>query len=470
MPDAVIIGSGPNGLAAGITLARKGLSVKIFEAKETVGGGMRTKELTLPGFRHDVCSAAYPMAAGSPFFQNLPLHDYGLEWICPEYPVAHPLDDKPAVVLQPSVDKTAEELDKDGASYRKLMMPFVKRWDELAGQLLRPLSRIPSSPILMARFGIKGIRSAQSLVKKFNTTRGRALFGGLAAHSILPLDTPVSSSFGLMLAFAGHSVNWPVAKGGAQRIAGALTDYFKTLGGEVALNYEVLSLNGLPEADVVLFDTSPKQVLNIAGEALPHSYAQKLHRFKYGPGVFKMDIALDGPIPWKDERCLKAGTVHLGGTFEEIARGEKMTADGEYCSAPFVLLTQQSLFDSKRAPGSKHTVWAYCHVPNGSTRDMSDPVLNQIERFAPGFRKRILKTHTMNTMQMQTYNPNYIGGDIIGGRQNLRQMIQRPAALFNPYHIPGTNMFICSSSTPPGGGVHGMCGYHAARSAFNYVS
>lgn len=470
MYDVIIIGSGPNGLAAGIVLAREGLAVKIFEAKDTIGGGMRTKELTLPGFKHDVCSTIYPVTVGSPFLKTLPLEDFALEWIYPEYPLAHPMDNEPAAVMYKSIDKTAAGLGEDGEAYKKLVASFTEHWDELSSQLFRPLLNIPSTPLLMAQFGLKAIPSATFIANRFKTKRAKALFAGLAGHSILPLDTLATSSFGLMLAVAGHVVNWPMAKGGGQQIAEAMACYFKSMGGDIETNHKVLSTNDLPDTSVLLFDTSPKQVLNIAGDALPGSYTRKLRRFKHGPGVFKMDIALDGPIPWKDERCIKAGTIHLGGTFEEIARSEKMMSRGRHSPTPFVLLAQQSMFDSTRAPEGKHTVWAYCHVPNGSTVDMSEPILNQIERFAPGFRQRILKTHTMNTRQMQAYNPNYIGGDIIGGKQSLSQMIQRPAGLFDPYHIPNTDMFICSSSTPPGGGVHGMCGYHAAQSALRHFN
>lgn len=463
MFNAVIIGSGPNGLAAGIRLAQEGLSVKIFEAADTPGGGMRTKELTLPGFKHDVCSSVYPAAVSSPYFKTLPLEDYGLEWIYPEYPLAHPLDDQPAVILHHSIKKTAEGLGKDHQAYEKLFNPFAERWDELASHLFGPLAAIPSAPILTARFGIKALRSAESLASaQFSTERAKALFAGLAAHSILPLDAPVTSAYGMMLGIMGHAKGWPVAEGGGGRIADALAGYFKSLGGKIETNAEITSLDMLPEARSVLFDTSPEGILDIAGGKLSDSYAKRLDRFEYGAGVFKMDIALDGPIPWNDERCLKAGTVHLGGSFDEIAGSEKKTSEGIHPSEPFVLLAQPSLFDVTRAPDGKHTVWAYCHVPNGSTRDMREPILNQIERFASGFREKIIEVHTMNTQQVQAYNPNYIGGDISGGKQNLKQMLRRPK-MFNPYQIPQTNMYICSSSTPPGGGVHGMCGYYAAQ-------
>lgn len=468
MFDAIIIGSGPNGLSAGIALAQKGLSVKIVEAKDTLGGGMRTKELTLPGFKHDVCSAIYPAAVGSPFFKSLPLGDYGLEWIEPDIPLAHPLDDEATVFLYHSLQKTADELGIDCETYIRLTKPFVERWDELSPQLFAPLVNIPTSPILMARFGLKALPSARAIAKQFKTQRAKALYAGLAVHSIMPLDAWATSSFGLVIGLVGHTNGWPIAKGGGQQIANALVGYFKALGGSIETGNEIKSMNDLPPSKVTLFDTTPRQALEIAGNEISDSFQKKLQKFEYGPGVFKMDIAIDGPIPWKDEQCLKAGTVHLGGTFDELARSEKGMAQGKHCEKPYVLLAQQSLFDSTRSPEGKHVVWAYCHVPHGSTRDMSEPVLNQIERFAPGFRKQILKIHTMNTRQMHAYNANYIGGDIIGGKQNLWQMFKRPR-LFDPYHIPQTNLFLCSSSTPPGGGVHGMCGYHAAQSVLRYL-
>lgn len=470
MLDAIIIGSGPNGLAAAIKLAQEGLSVKVFEAAETVGGGTRTQELTLPGFHHDVCSAIHPMAVGSPFFKTLPLEQYGLEWIHPTYPLAHPLDNKPAAILHSSIDDTAAELKEDGAAYQSLFGAFVKRWDDLAPELLSPLNSFPAHPLLLAKFGLKALQPAESLAnRQFETERAKALFAGLAAHSILPLDQISTAAIGLVLGTIGHKIGWPMPKGGSHKITKALAEYFKSLGGEVETGAEIKTLRELPQSKVILFGNTPKQILGIAGKTLPDSYAKKLRSFKYGAGVFKIDIALDGPIPWRDERCGDAGTVHLGGTMKEIARSEQQISKGNHPDKPYVLLTQQSMFDESRAPAGKHTVWAYCHVPNGSTQDMTEPLLRQIERFAPGFRDQMLDYHTMNTRAMEKYNANYIGGDINGGSQDITQLFTRPVGLLDPYHIPGTSMFICSSSTPPGGGVHGMCGYHAAESALKYL-
>lgn len=471
MHDAIIIGSGPNGLAAAIRLAQEGLSVKVFEAADTVGGGTRTKELTLPGFNHDICSAIHPMAVGSPFFKTLPLKQYGLEWIHPTYPLAHPLDDRPAVILHKSLDDTAAELNDDGDAYRNLFSSLVERWDDLAPELLSPLNSFPSHPLLLSKFGLKALQSAEGLAsRKFKTDRAKALFAGLAAHSILPLNQISTAAIGLVLGTIGHKIGWPLPKGGSHNITKALSEYFISIGGKIETGAAVKTLRELPQSKLILFGNTPKQILTIAGDQLPDSYAKKLRSFKYGAGVFKVDIALNSPIPWTDKRCGEAGTVHLGGTLQEIARSEKQIANGHHPGKPYVLLTQQSMFDDSRAPAGKHTVWAYCHVPNGSTEDMTEPVLRQIERFAPGFRDLMLDYHTMNTRAMENYNANYVGGDINGGSQDISQLFTRPAGLLDPYHIPGTSLFICSSSTPPGGGVHGMCGYHAANSALKYLS
>lgn len=464
--DAIIIGAGPNGLSAAVALAREGLRVKIIEAGDTVGGGTRTRELTLPGFSHDVCSAIHPMGVASPFFRSLPLEDYGLEWIYPDLPLAHPLDDEPAVVLEESLEETASGLGLDRQAYFKLYEPLVSNWDNLVSQLLAPFSPLPATPLLMARFGFNAFKSARSLAfSRFESHRTRALFAGIAGHSILPLEKPVTAAAGLMLGSAAHVYGWPLPKGGSNRIADALTSYFESLGGEVETGREVTSTEQIDSARTVFFDLTPRQILEIGGDALSPRYAEKLKRYRYGPGVFKLDLALDGPIPWKDNRCAKAGTVHLGGTFDEIAGYEERIYREKHGNRPFVLLAQQSLFDDSRAPEGKHTVWAYCHVPHGSEKDMAEAVESQIERFAPGFRDRIIGRHTMNTKELNAYNANYIGGDIIGGMQDISQIFTRPAGLFDPYHIPGTCWYICSSSTPPGGGVHGMCGYHAAKSA-----
>lgn len=466
MYDAVIIGSGPNGLAAAIELAQNGCSVKVFEAEDTIGGGTRTRELTLPGFKHDVCSAIHPMAAASPFLRSLPLEEHGLEWIHPPYPLAHPLDDGPAAILYRSLDDTVLELGEDGDAYRKLFEPFVHNWEKLAPQLLAPLSLLPATPVLMARFGIKALQSAERLVQSgFSTKRAKALFGGLAAHSILPLDFSTTSAIGLVLGTVGHHIGWPFPRGGSHAITKAMASYFKSLGGEIETGMSVTSPDQLPESKTIFFNTTPAQILSIAGNRLSKSYEEKLKKFRYGAGVFKIDLALDGPIPWSDAECAKAGTVHVCGTFEEIQASEACLKKDTHPEKPYVLVAQQSLFDDSRAPEGKHTCWAYCHVPNGSDKDMTEPILNQIERFAPGFRDLIIGQHTMNTQAMESYNANYIGGDINGGRQDITQLFTRPAGLFHPYHIPDTNMYISSSSTPPGGGVHGMCGYHAAQSA-----
>jgi phytoene dehydrogenase-like protein len=463
--DAVIIGSGPNGLAAAIRLAQEGLAVKVFEKAETVGGGTRTLELTQPGFHHDICSAIHPMAKSSPFLNKLPLEKYGLEWVQPEVPVAHPLDDQPAGALFRSFDKTVAHLQADGPVYKKLAKPFLDSWNDLLPDLLAPFSLLPGHPILMARFGLQAMRSAKAFADKFATTKTRALFAGLAGHGIMSFDQPATAAIGLVLGFAAHTVGWPYPKGGSHQITKSMAKYFKSLGGEIEINAPISSLDQLPNSTTVFFNNTPQQIIDIAGSKLSSSYRRKLQKFNYGSGIFKLDFALSEPIPWKDELCRKAGTVHLGGTFEEIAVSEETMANGRHPEKPYVLVTQQSIGDESRAPEGQHTGWAYCHVPNGSTKDMTEPILTQIERFAPGFRDCIIDQHAMNTKAMHSYNPNYIGGDINGGRQDITQLFTRPAGLFDPYHIPDTNMYICSSSTPPGGGVHGMCGYHAAESA-----
>lgn len=464
--DAVIVGSGPNGLAAAIALAEQGLSVHVIEAADTVGGGTRTKELTLPGFQHDICSAIHPMAAASPFLASLPLDKFGLEWIEPEIALAHPLDDRPAAAIYKSIDKTIENLEEDGSNYRALFEPFLERWDELAPQILAPFKLLPSSPLLMARFGMKALQPATRLATNtFETVRGRALFGGLAAHSTLPLENLTTSAIGMVLGIAGHVVNWPYPRGGSHAITKSMAAYFESLGGTITTGRKITALSELPRSHIAMLNLTPRQIMDLCNTNLTPEYMRKLNKFEYGVGVFKMDIALSEPIPWNDPACRKAGTVHLGGTLEEIAVSEKASNEGNHPEKPYVLVAQQSLKDDSRAPEGKHTLWAYCHVPNGSTRDMSEPILNQIERFAPGFRDCILEAHTMNTQAMHAYNPNYFGGDINGGRQDITQLFSRPANMFDPYRIPETTMYICSSSTPPGGGVHGMCGYHAAWAA-----
>jgi phytoene dehydrogenase-like protein len=464
--DAIIVGSGPNGLAAGIPLARQGWRVLLLEAKATIGGGMRTAELTLPGFRHDICSAIHPLGMGSPFFQNLPLADYGLEWIQPDIPVAHPFDDGTAVALHQSLEETAEQLGQDGTIYRRLFAPLAADWDKIAREFLGPL-RLPRHPLAMARFGLRALWPATTLARSlFRTEQARALFAGLAAHSIMPLEWPLTAAFGLMLGTLGHRVGWPLPRGGSQSIADALAAFFTDLGGEIVTNHEVKSLDELPSSRAVLLDVTPRQLLAIAGDRFPPGYRRQLEKYRYGPGVFKVDWALSEPIPWRAGACRRAGTVHLGAMLEEIALSERLVWQGEVAERPYTLVTQQSLFDPTRAPDGRHTGWAYCHVPNGSAIDMTAAIEAQIERFAPGFRDCILARHTMTTHDFQQYNPNYIGGDINGGVQNWRQLFTRPVPRLNPYITPLKNVFICSSATPPGGGVHGMCGYHAAQAVF----
>ncbi len=463
--DAVVVGSGPNGLAAAIAIARAGRSALVIEAKETVGGGARTAELTAPGFLHDVCSAIHPMAVGSPFLSRLPLDEYGLEWIHPPAPVAHPFDDGPAAILERSVTATGEALGDDAGAYTRLMSPLVREWDSLVVDILGTL-RMPAHPLVLGRFGLSAVRSAVGLGRaKFKGRNALGLFAGLAAHSMLPLDKPLSAAFGLVLAAAGHAVGWPLPRGGSQSISGALASYLRSLGGEIVTGDPVTAMDDFPKPRSLLFDVTPRQLVRIVGDRLPAGYRRRLETYRYGPGVFKMDWALDGPIPWRSEECGRAGTVHLGGTMEEIATAEDEVSRGGHPESPFVLLAQQSLFDSSRAPEGKHTGWAYCHVPNGSTVDMTDRIEAQVERFAPGFRDLILARSARSPAVLEEYNPNYVGGDINGGIQDLGQLFARPSLRLSPYTTPLRGVYICSSSTPPGGGVHGMCGYHAAQRA-----
>jgi phytoene dehydrogenase-like protein len=467
--DAVVVGSGPNGLAAAITLQQAGLSVILLEARETIGGGMRTAELTLPGFKHDICSAIHPLGADSPFFKTLPLEEHGLTYIYPPVAAAHPFDDGRAALLCQSVEETARTLGEDEKAYTELMQPLARIWPTLAPTLLGPL-RIPSNPLHMARFGMYGILPSTLLAKwKFSGKLAKGLFAGMAAHAILPLSYTATSALGLVLMLMGHIKGWPLPKGGSQQIANALASYFTSIGGKIVTGFPVSRLEQLPSAHAVLFDISPRQLLQIAGHKFSGHYTRQLQRFRYGMGVFKVDFALDGPVPFTATSCLQAGTVHLGSTLEEIAAGEQAIFDGKHPEKPYVLLAQQSLFDATRAPQDKHTLWAYCHVPNGSTRDMTSIIENQIERFAPGFKDRIIGKHVMNTADFEAYNSNYIGGDINGGRQDITQLFTRPALKLSPYRTSARGLYICSSSTPPGGGVHGMCGYHAARRALKDV-
>ena len=467
MLDAVIVGSGPNGLAAAIVLARAGKSVLVLEAKDTIGGGARTEQVTLPGFHHDICSAIHPMSVVSPFIRALPLAEHGLEWAWSPAAIAHPLDDGSVAILEQSVDATAGRLGDDEAAYRKLMKPFASNAKKLFDQILRPIGAWPPPrhPFLLAHFGLVGLQSAMQLVKRFETPHARALIGGSAAHSFLPLDNIGSASFGLALILAGHATGWPAAKGGSIAIIRAMASYLESLGGRIETNHFVRSLGDIPESRVVLFDTSPRQLADIAGDALPPSYLRKLRRFRHGPGVFKVDWALDGPIPWRNAECARSATVHVGGTIEEIATHEHAAFHGRMTDKPFVLCAQQSMFDSTRAPEGKHTGWAYCHVPHGSDADVTELIEKQIERFAPGFRDRILAKSTLNASGYERHNPNMIGGDIAGGANTMTQFLTRPFPKLDPYATPNPRLFLCSSSTPPGGGVHGMCGFWAAKSA-----
>lgn len=462
--DAVIIGSGPNGLAAAIAIARAGHSVLVAEARDTIGGGTRSEPLTLPGFVHDVCSTIHALAYTSPFFRTLPLEQYGLKWIFPLAPLAHPLDDGCAVILERSVEETSRTLGPDAAAYRRIFTPLVDNWHELAVDLLGPLPLPPRHPILMGRFGLRAVWSAEFFARNFfQGERARAVFAGMAGHSMMSFDKLISAAFGIVLTGSAHAAGWPIAEGGSQKLAEALAAYLRSLGGEILTGWRIESMEELPESRAVLFDTSPHELLKIAGEQLPNRYRRNLEGFRYGPGVFKLDLALDGPIPWRASGCERAATLHLGGTFEEIAACEKEVAQGKIPERPYVLLAQQTLFDKSRAPEDKHTVWAYCHVPNGATVDMTERIEAQIERFAPGFRDLILARHTMNAVGLEEYNPNYVGGDINAGLQDIRQLFTRPTARRVPYSTPTKGIYLCSSSTPPGGGAHGMCGYHAAQ-------
>ena len=466
--DAIVVGSGPNGLAAAITLRQEGLSVLLIEGKDVIGGGLSSAEYTLPGFVHDVCSAIHPLALGSPFFETLPLADHGLTYLQPELAAAHPFDGGTAAVLHRSVEETAKLLGADEQTYLDVFNPIVKDWPLIAADVLAPL-HFPKQPIAMAQFGLKALTSATYYAKRFKTKEAKGLWAGMAAHAIQPLTNLSTSAIALVLMTAGHLKGWPIPQGGSREIANALNSYFISLGGRIQTGQFVKSLDELPSAKAVLFDVTPKQLLQIAGHKFSSIYKWQMERFRYGMGVFKIDWALDGPIPFTAPEVRKAGTVHIGNTIEEIALSEKITWEGQHSEKPYVLLAQQSLFDDTRAPEGKHTAWAYCHVPNGSTKDMTAIIEDQVERFAPGFKDLILGRHTMNTLEVQAYNPNYIGGDINGGVLDLAQLFTRPALRSSPYRTSAKGLYICSSSTPPGGGVHGMCGYHAARRALNDI-
>jgi phytoene dehydrogenase-like protein len=469
--DAVVVGAGPNGLAAAVTLAQAGRSVVVYEAADEIGGGTRSAELTLPGFVHDVCSATHPLGKGSPFFASLELERHGLEWIEPPIQLAHPLDDGSAALVWRDLDETARSLGPDGPAYRRLVGPTARAWDALIGDVLAPF-HIPLRPkraFSLARFGIDALQPATWLARAFHGAPARALLAGAAAHSMIRLDEPISGASGVLFLASAHAVGWPFARGGSARISDALAEVLRAAGGEIVIGRRIDGMDGLAPHTVALFDVTPRQLLAITGRRLRGSYAGQLRRYRYGLGAFKLDLALDGPIPWSNPALPAAGTLHLGGTFEEIAAGEKAITRGHLVERPFVLLAQHSLFDPSRAPAGKHTAWAYCHVPNGSTDDMSERIIDQIERFAPGVRDRIIGRHAMGPAQLEAYNANYVGGDINGGRQDLGQLFTRPAIRVDPYSTPDPAIFLCSSSTPPGGGVHGMCGHLAARSALRRV-
>ncbi|HEY3840154.1 MAG TPA: NAD(P)/FAD-dependent oxidoreductase [Bryobacteraceae bacterium] len=462
---AYVIGSGPNGLTAGIQLARAGLHVTVLEGQSTMGGGLRTLPLTLPGFLHDICSAAHPMAVSSPIFRELPLQDHGLRWIHARAPLAHPFDDGTAAVLEQSLDSNSTRLGVDGPSWRRVVKPLVEQWDRLAGEIFRPL-HFPAHPYLFSRFGVLAPWPATWTSRSlFKTAAARALFAGVAAHAIMPLEHPFSSAIAWPLVIAAHAVGWPIAQGGSQSIANALASYLQSLGGTIVLNSPVRSLDEFEPDSLILCDVTPRQLLRIAGDRLPPSYRRRLEKYRYGPGVFKLDWALKTPIPWKSADCARAATVHLGGTLEEIADSERAAWRGELHDRPYVLLVQPSLFDTTRAPQGMHTAWAYCHVPHASTADCCDRIEQQVERFAPGFRSTVLARSKMTPGDLEQHNANLIGGDISGGQQGFPQLFARPTVSL--YRTPVKQLYLCSSSTPPGAGIHGMCGYNAAHLALS---
>jgi phytoene dehydrogenase-like protein len=462
---ACVVGAGPNGLAAAIVMAQAGMRVEVMEAESTPGGAVRTMELTLPGFLHDFGSAVYPMGAGSPFFSSLPLSQHGLQWIHSPAALAHPFDDGTAVVLERDLGEARESLGVDGNAWDQLVRPFVERWAEFAPEVLRPVSFFPNHPWLMARFGVLAIQSAQAVAGRFRSERTRALFAGLAAHSFLALDEPLSAAFAIMLAVPAHAVGWPIPRGGAQSITNALCGFLSTLGGNVKVSSRIESLAEVNDNDLTLCDLTPRQLVKIGGQRLSDGYKRKLGKFRYGPGAFKVDYALSSPIPWKARECLRAATVHLGGSFAEIAASEKAMRNGGHPDRPFVLLAQPSLFDSTRAPAGKHTAWAYCHVPNGSKVNMLEKLEDQIERFAPGFSDCVLARRVFSPADLENMDANLVGGDVGGGVLDIRHFLFRPT--WRHYATPVRDIYICSASTPPGGGVHGMCGYHAAKMALS---
>lgn len=462
--DAIIVGSGPNGFAAAILMQSQGLKTLLLEAADSVGGGMRSKSLTLPGFTHDVCAAIHPMALASPFFSRLPLQDYGLSFIYGPYELAHPLSVKEAAFLDRSMESTAAALGKDSQAYTDLFAPFVQQWPKLAHDILGPL-RMPRHPLLMAQFGSKGLQSATQIASRFQTREAKALWAGLCGHGMLPLSSLTTAAIGLVLGSVGHRFGWPLAQGGSQSVANALAAYYQSLGGEILLNTPFTDLKQLPDHQVLMLNMTPKQVLAIDGLDLRPGYRRQLEAYRQGVGIFKLDWALSAPIPFQNSYAQQAATLHIGGEMAEIARAEALVSQGKHAEQPFVLLSQQSQFDPSRAPKGQHTAWAYCHVPLGSTLDCTAAIEAQIERFAPGFRDCILARHRFNTHELEAYNPNYVGGDINGGIMDLAQLYTRPSFSLTPYRTSNRSIYLSSSATPPGGGVHGMCGYHAARIA-----
>ena len=461
--DAVVVGSGPNGLAAAILLQQKGLSVLLMEAKSSVGGGLRSAELTLPGFIHDVCSAVHPLAVSSPFFSTLPLNNFGLKYIFPPVFAAHPFDDGTAAALVHSISETSQTLNNDAEFYSRFMNGLVKDWPLISELILGPFT-FPKHPIAAAKFAYSALSSSAYFAEKhLHNKQSRGFWAGMSAHSMQSFTNASTSAFAILLLLLGHLKGWPIIKGGSQKLADALAAYFVSLGGKIEMNTEIKSLQQLPSSHAVLFDVTPAQLLKIAGHKFSSLYQHQLKKYRYGMGVYKIDWALDAPVPFTNEQCRKAGTVHLGNTFEEIALSEKLVSENKHPEKPFVLFVQPGLLDDTRAPANKHTAWAYCHVPNGSSENMTNKIEQQVERFAPGFKECILARHVMNTTELETYNANYIGGDINGGVQDIRQIFTRPALRFSPYKTSAKGIYICSSSTPPGGGVHGMCGYHAAK-------